>query len=91
MANLKKEATVETVNQALTKASQSDYKDILVVEKDELVSSDFNGCPASSTVDIPSTQMIGSRLVKVLAWYDNETGFSNRMVDLALLMTKQGL
>jgi glyceraldehyde 3-phosphate dehydrogenase len=91
VANLKKDATVEAVNQLLVKASQGDYKGILACEAKELVSSDFNGNPASSTVDLPSTQMIGSRMVKVLAWYDNESGFSNRMVDLALYMTKLGL
>jgi glyceraldehyde 3-phosphate dehydrogenase len=91
VANLQKDATIQSVNDALIKAAQTKYKDILVCETNELVSCDYNGNPASSTVDLPSTQMIGSRFVKVLSWYDNETGFSNRMVDLALLMAKLGL
>jgi glyceraldehyde 3-phosphate dehydrogenase len=91
VANLKKDATVQSINEALISAAKSDYKDIVVCEIKELVSCDFNGNPASSTIDLPSTQMIGTRMVKVLAWYDNETGFSNRMVDLALLMAKAGL
>jgi glyceraldehyde 3-phosphate dehydrogenase len=91
VANLKKDATVKSVNDALKEASHGKYKDILVCEEAELVSCDFNGNPASSTIDLPSTQMIGNRFVKVLSWYDNETGFSNRMVDLALYMTKLGL
>ena len=91
VANLKKDGSISAVNEALVTASKGEFKDIVFCEKHELVSSDYNGNPASSTVDLPSTQMIGSRFVKVLAWYDNETGFSNRMVDLALYMAKLGL
>ena len=91
VVNLKKDTTVEQVNSLFKKAAAGDYKDILVAESDELVSCDFNGHPASSVIDLPSTMMMGPRLLKVLSWYDNETGFSNRMVDLALLMAKLGL
>jgi glyceraldehyde 3-phosphate dehydrogenase len=91
VANLKKDATVQSINETLVSASKNDFKDILVCEKRELVSCDYNGNPASSTIDLLCTQMIGPRLVKVLSWYDNETGFSNRMVDLALYMAKLGL
>jgi glyceraldehyde 3-phosphate dehydrogenase len=91
VANLKKDTTIEEVNTTLTKAAQGDYKGVLAVEKRELVSSDYNGDRMSSTIDLPSTQMIGSRMVKILSWYDNETGFSNRMVDFALHMANQGL
>ncbi len=91
VANLKKDASIQAVNEAFISASKGAYKDILVCEKHELVSSDYNGNPASSTIDLPSTQIIGNRLVKVLSWYDNETGFSHRMVDLALYMAKLGL
>ena len=66
-------------------------KGILAVEKNELVSVDFNGSPYSSIVDLASTMVVGPRMVKVLSWYDNETGFSNRMVDVALHMAKKGL
>ncbi len=91
VAVVKKDTTVAQVNEVLTKAATGDYKEIMVAEKNELVSCDFNGATPSATIDLPSTQMIGTRMVKVLAWYDNETGFSNRMVDLALYMAKLGL
>jgi glyceraldehyde 3-phosphate dehydrogenase len=91
VGNLKKDATVQSVNEALVSASKGEFKDIVFCEKHELVSSDYNGNAASATIDLPCTQMIGNRMVKVLAWYDNETGFSNRMVDLALYMTQLGL
>ncbi len=91
VATLKKDATIESVNSALINASENELKNIMYCEKNELVSSDYNGSTYSTVVDLPSTQMIGTKCVKVLAWYDNETGFSHRMVDLALLMIKQGL
>ncbi|MBK9294440.1 MAG: type I glyceraldehyde-3-phosphate dehydrogenase [Oligoflexia bacterium] len=91
VANLKKDTTVEIVNSALIKASEKELKGVLKCEKNELVSIDFKGSPYSSVIDLASTQMIGPRLVKVLSWYDNEAGFSNRMVDLALLMAQKGL
>jgi glyceraldehyde 3-phosphate dehydrogenase len=91
VANLKKDASISAVNEALVSASKGDLKNVLFCEKNELVSTDYNGNPASSTIDLPSTQMIGQRFVKVLAWYDNETGFSHRMVDLALHMAQLGL
>ncbi|RYF33217.1 MAG: aldehyde dehydrogenase, partial [Cytophagaceae bacterium] len=55
---------------------------ILFCEKDELVSVDYNGNLASSTIDLASTMTVGPRMVKVLSWYDNESGFSSRMVDV---------
>ncbi len=87
----KKDVTKESVNEALIKASEGSLKGILAVEKNELVSVDFNGSPYSSIVDLPSTMIVGPRMVKILSWYDNETGFSNRMVDVALYMAKKGL
>lgn len=87
----KTDVTKEAVNEALIAASQGALKGILAVEKNELVSVDFNGSPYSSIVDLASTMVVGPRMVKVLAWYDNETGFSNRMVDVALYMAKKGL
>jgi glyceraldehyde-3-phosphate dehydrogenase, type I len=87
----KTDVTKESVNAALIAASQGALKGILAVEKKELVSIDFNGNKHSSIVDLASTMVVGPRMVKVLAWYDNETGFSNRMVDVALYMAKKGL
>lgn len=87
----KKDVTKEAVNNALIEASKGSLKGILACESKELVSVDFNGNPYSSIVDLPSTMVVGPRMVKVLSWYDNETGFSNRMVDVALHMAAQGL
>ena len=86
-----KDMTVDSINESLTKASQGALKGILGVERNELVSSDFNGNVLSSIVDLPFTMTIGPRMAKVLSWYDNETGFSNRMIDLSLYMHKKGL
>ncbi|XGC81689.1 type I glyceraldehyde-3-phosphate dehydrogenase [Bdellovibrio bacteriovorus] len=87
----KKDVTRESVNEALIAASKGALKGILAVENKELVSVDFNGSPYSSIVDLASTMVVGPRMVKVLSWYDNETGFSNRMVDVALHMAAKGL
>lgn len=87
----KSDVTKEAVNAALIKASQGALKGVLAVENEELVSVDFNGNKNSSIVDLASTMVVGPRMVKVLSWYDNETGFSNRMVDVALHMAKKGL
>nr|BFD62188.1 type I glyceraldehyde-3-phosphate dehydrogenase [Bdellovibrio sp. HM001] len=87
----KKDVTKESVNEALIAASKGALKGILAVEHNELVSVDFNGNPHSSIVDLASTMVVGPRMVKVLSWYDNETGFSNRMVDVALYMQQKGL
>lgn len=83
---LSKNATVEEVNQALIAASKGELKGILACESKELVSIDFNGNPHSSIVDLPSTVALDKTFMKVLAWYDNEFGFSMRMVDLLLYM-----
>jgi glyceraldehyde 3-phosphate dehydrogenase len=87
----KTDLTKETVNEALIAASNGALKGILACEKQELVSIDFNGSTYSSIVDLASTMVVGPRMVKVLSWYDNETGFSHRMVDVALHMAKKGL
>lgn len=87
----KKDVTRESVNEALIAASKGALKGILAVEKNELVSVDFNGNPHSSIVDLASTMVVGPRMVKILSWYDNEVGFSNRMVDVALYMASKGL
>ncbi len=83
---LSKNASVEEVNQALIAASEGELKGILACESKELVSIDFNGNPHSSIVDLPSTVALDKTFMKVLAWYDNEFGFSMRMVDLLLYM-----
>jgi glyceraldehyde 3-phosphate dehydrogenase len=87
----KSDVSVEAVNNALIAASKGALKGVLAVEHDELVSVDFNGNTYSSIIDLKSTMVVGPRMVKVLAWYDNETGFSNRMVDVALHMASKGL
>lgn len=86
-----KDCTVESINAALTKAAQGPLKGILHVETKELVSIDFNGNKHSSVVDAKCTMMVGPKLAKVMSWYDNETGFSQRMVDVALYMAQKGL
>lgn len=77
-----KEVTVESVNEAYKKAAES-LKGILRVEEREVVSSDIVGDSHSCIVDTPLTQVMGKNLVKVFAWYDNEWGYSNRLVELA--------
>jgi glyceraldehyde 3-phosphate dehydrogenase len=85
----KKAVTVEAVNEAIVNASKTNrLKGVLETTSEELVSSDFNHNPASSTFDLTQTQVIDGRLVRVLAWYDNEWGFANRMCDVAALMGK---
>lgn len=89
---LKQEVTVEAVNDAFRKAAESGpLQGILGYSDEPLVSSDYQGDPRSSIIDGLSTLVIGGKLVKILAWYDNEWGFSNRLVDLALLMERRGL
>ncbi|MGB7396333.1 MAG: type I glyceraldehyde-3-phosphate dehydrogenase, partial [Candidatus Macondimonas sp.] len=73
--------TVDEVNQILKDAAAGELKGILYVNEDPLVSVDFNHNPASSTADLTLTKVIDGRLVKVCSWYDNEWGFSNRMLD----------
>lgn len=83
-----KPLTIESINQALIQASKNSLKGVLGCEEKELVSIDFNGNPLSSIVDLPSTLVIGNKMAKVISWYDNETGFSYRMLDLASHMLK---
>jgi glyceraldehyde 3-phosphate dehydrogenase len=89
---LKREVTVAEVNAAFLEAAESGpLEGILGYSEEPLVSSDYRGDPRSSIIDGLSTLVIGGRLVKILSWYDNEWGFSNRLIDLALLMEKRGL
>jgi glyceraldehyde 3-phosphate dehydrogenase len=82
-ATLKKSASVASVNSAMKKASEGSLKGILAYIDEPLVSSDFINSPYSSLFDSLSTMVVGDNMVKVLSWYDNESGYSTRMVDLA--------
>jgi glyceraldehyde 3-phosphate dehydrogenase len=83
---LGKATTVEEINAAFEEAADGELQGILAVSTGELVSSDFKNDPHSSIVDAPSTLMLGDRSAKVISWYDNEWGFSCRMVDLITYM-----
>ena len=84
-AVLKRETTKEELNEILTKASKEPYYEgILGVTEEELVSSDFIGDPHSCIVDLSLTDVVGGNMVKVVAWYDNEWGYSNRLVELTI-------
>lgn len=85
---LKKPATVEEVNAALKKASENEMKGILGFSDEELVSIDYQGDPRSSIVDSKLTMMMGDNMVKIVSWYDNEWGYSCRVVDLAKMVAK---
>jgi len=91
VADLAQEVTIEQVNQAFQKAAEGPLSGILEYCQDELVSIDFKGNPASSIVDAPSTMVIGGNMVKVVAWYDNEWGYSCRLADLADYIADKGL
>jgi len=88
VATLKKKADVDKVNAALRKASKGALKGILGFSEEPLVSIDFNGNPLSSIVDAGCTKVLDGNMVKVLSWYDNESGFSKRVVDLINYMQK---
>jgi len=84
---LKKDVTKEQVNEALSKAAaQDNYKGIMRVTSDPIVSSDIVGDSHSSIVDLSLTQVVGGNLVKVIAWYDNEWGYTNRLVEEVILV-----
>jgi glyceraldehyde 3-phosphate dehydrogenase len=86
----KRNVTVEEINNAVIAASAGRLKGVLETTAEELVSSDFNHNPASSTFDLTQTQVLEGNFVRVLSWYDNEWGFSNRMSDTAIAMAKLG-
>src|ERR1051326_6963604 len=81
-AELAKPATKQQINEAFREAAAGRLKGILDATDEELVSSDFNGNPHSSIVDLPSTAIVEGTMIKVLAWYDNEFGYSSRLRDL---------
>ena len=82
--------SVDEVNAAVKKASRGRLKGVLDATDEPLVSMDFNHNPASSTFDLTQTQVVGGKLVRVLAWYDNEWGFANRMCDTAAAVGRLG-
>lgn len=91
VAELGTEVTAEEVNNAFKEASENELKGYLVYNELPLVSIDYNGNPSSSTVDGLSTMVLEDNMVKVISWYDNETAYSVRCIDLALLMYEKGL
>ena len=88
VATLARETNRQQVNDKLREYSQKAMKGILFCSEEELVSKDFNGNPHSSIVDLPNTTVIGGKMVKILSWYDNEWGFSNRMLELLSFIMK---
>jgi len=91
VAQLSKKTTAEEVNEAFRRAAAGPLKGILAVEDAPLVSIDFRGNPHSSIVDSAYTKVMDGDFVKLMAWYDNEWGYSSRCVDLAVLLAKKGL
>jgi glyceraldehyde 3-phosphate dehydrogenase len=91
VVNIDGETTTEEVNDALKSVCENELKGIMDFESDPLVSADFNGNPASSTVDSLSTKVIDKNMVKVLSWYDNEWGYSCRVRDLVLFILDKGI
>ncbi len=87
-AVLKKDVTVEDINAALEKAANGSLKNILGVTRDPIVSSDVVGNRLSAIVDLAFTTVVGGNLVKIVAWYDNEYGYSNRLIEQAVQVGK---
>jgi glyceraldehyde 3-phosphate dehydrogenase len=86
----KRPTTVDEVNKAVRQAAESDLRGVLEYSTEPLVSSDFNHNPASSIFDATITKVAEGTLVKVYSWYDNEWGFSNRMLDVASAFAEIG-
>lgn len=86
--DVEKPTTTEEVNKVLKEAAEGKLKGILAYSEEELVSVDYNGCQASSTVDSSFTKVIDGTLIKVLSWYDNEMGYSTRVKDLIVYLMK---
>ena len=91
VAVLSKDATGEEVNAALKQAAEGPLKGILAYTEDPVVSTDMLHNPNSSIVDAQLTKVLGGNLVKVVSWYDNEWGYSVRVVDLVAFLAKKGL
>jgi glyceraldehyde 3-phosphate dehydrogenase len=86
---VEKHASVDEINAIMRQAAEGPLKGVLEYTEEELVSVDYNHFPASSTFDATQTRVIDKSLIKVISWYDNEWGFSNRMLDVARLMGKK--
>ncbi len=84
-----RETSVDEINNAMLHASQNEMKGVLGCVTEPLVSIDFNHAPESSTFDVSQTQIVDGKLVRILSWYDNEWGFSNRMLDTAIEVGKK--
>ncbi|MEO1695023.1 MAG: type I glyceraldehyde-3-phosphate dehydrogenase [Pseudomonadota bacterium] len=84
----KRETTVDEINAAMSHAASNGLKGVMTVHDEPLVSIDYNHSPSSSNFDLTQTQIVDGKLVRVLSWYDNEWGFSNRMGDTAVAMGK---
>ena len=91
VATLSKKASIEDVRKVLKEAAEGELKKYMGYDEEGLVSMDYKGDPRSSIVDGPFCQSIGGNLVKVVAWYDNEWGYSCRVTDLAAYMVDKGL
>jgi glyceraldehyde 3-phosphate dehydrogenase len=91
VVELEKDVTVDEINSALKAAAEGELKGILAYNEEPLVSGDYNGNPASSTIDALSTMVMEGSMAKVISWYDNETGYSHRVVDLVEYIAKKGL
>jgi len=91
VAELAKDTTAEEINAAMKEAAEGSMKGYLGYEEEPLVSIDYRMDPRSSIVDALSTMVIEGNMAKVLSWYDNEWGYSNRIADLAVYVAKKGL
>jgi glyceraldehyde 3-phosphate dehydrogenase len=91
VAELDKDVTAEEVNAALKAAAEGELRGVLQYSEEPLVSKDYNGDPHSSSVDALSTMVMEGNMVKVVSWYDNETGYSHRVVDLVDYIASKGL
>ncbi|GAA0499336.1 type I glyceraldehyde-3-phosphate dehydrogenase [Virgibacillus sp. MSP4-1] len=91
VAELDENVTAEDVNAALKEAAEGELKGVLGYSEEPLVSRDYNGSTESSTIDALTTQVLEDNMVKVISWYDNESGYSNRCVDLAAYIASKGL
>ena len=84
----KKQTSIENLNDIIKKAELKDFKNIIETTDDPLVSNDFNHNPHSSIIDLNETKVINNKFCRILSWYDNEWGFSNRLIDMALKLRK---
>ena len=86
---LREKVDTKRINETLIKASQNELYGIIAIDEEKRVSSDFYGSPYSSIVAVDLTQAIEGDLIKIMAWYDNESGYSNRLVEMARYIMKR--